>query len=1201
MKVPGVGRRAVRRDARTWPIFGLTLASLIAPSVIAATPALPTGGQLQAGLAVIGSPSGASLTVSQSSNRAIIDWSSFSIGQGASVQFNNGAGATLNRVTGGTASAIDGLLSATGGVYLINPNGVIIGKTGVVNVGGTFAASTLDVADDNFMSGGSLTFTGPSTAAVINFGKIGALGGDVALIASRVDNVGEIDAANGDAGLIAGHQVVLRDKALDDGKFSVLVGGSNTSSTNGGLIQAAEVELRANGGNVYALAGNTQSVIKASGVSSRNGKVFLVAEAGSLSLGGVIQARGADGAGGQVETSASSVHIGSATISAGRGGTWLLDPNDLTIDQTAANTIETSLNGGTSVTQQTTASGTGGNGDIFVSANVAIDWATNASLTLSAYRNVNLGAGSTIASTGGGAVTLYADNTGTGTGTVSFASGAMVSTAGAVAILYNPASNPAGSAINPTSYTSPTNYSTNVIGGGVLTSSMLVSTLSDLQNVENNLTANYALGADINASATSGWNRSSGFAPIGTDAATPFEGKFDGQGHIITGLFIDRPTTFYVGLFGEIGPTSTVENFGLIGGSVTGYAYVGGLAGANGDPNFLGGGSISRTYSTAAVSGGSYGGVGGLVGYSGGTITQSYATGAVSGGTIGGLVGNNLGSIIQSYATGAVSGDTTGGLVGLDAGLVSQSHASGAVTGSSDVGGLVGDLEGGVVTSDYYGGYGANVGGLVGNAVSSTIAQSYATGSVAATADISGYTMAVTVGGLVGFDRESSITQSHATGAVTGPSDNGSILSAFGGLVGWLRDGSISQSWASGAVNAAPSSDYTGGLIGAVMDAYTGSTVTQSYATGAVTGGSEVGGLIGYGLATITQSYASGAVIGAGSDVGGLLGATTGYIRAEPGPPLVSQSYATGSVSGVSNVGGLVGLDATYGIGIAYVEYLQTYATGRVTGVSNVGGLIGNAAQGVLVASSYWDTQTSGQSVSAGGTGLTTAQFFQTSNLAGFTFGAAPSSSGWVIVDADGTLNNAGGAAGGTRPMLLSEYSTSIANGHQLQLMALNLAANYTLTSDIDLSGTQDSSEVWNTASGFVPVGGNHAAVFAGSFDGQGHTVSNLFISYLTPTAFTTQDGYTLQGVAGLFGLATSGTTLRNVNLANASVTVSDGMDAGALAGATGGVVSNASSSGQVSVGNGLLSQNGGADAGGLVGAVGDGGLIVDSYSSANV
>ncbi len=86
----------------------------------------------------------AELTIDQTSGKAIVNWSGFSIGQGGTVTFNNGSGATLNRVTGSaTQSAIAGNLNATGSVYLINPNGVIVGKTGVVKVGGNFVASTL--------------------------------------------------------------------------------------------------------------------------------------------------------------------------------------------------------------------------------------------------------------------------------------------------------------------------------------------------------------------------------------------------------------------------------------------------------------------------------------------------------------------------------------------------------------------------------------------------------------------------------------------------------------------------------------------------------------------------------------------------------------------------------------------------------------------------------------------------------------------------------------------------------------------------------------------------------------------------------------------------------------------------------------------------------------------------------------------------
>ncbi len=135
------------------------LACAVGPlSAAHAAPALPTGGKVVAGSASIGAAAGGSLSITQSTSKAIIDWNGFSIGSGGKVSFANGSGATLNRVTGAQVSSLDGLLSATGSVYLINPNGVIVGRSGVVNVGGSFVASTLDTSNAGFLSGGALSF-----------------------------------------------------------------------------------------------------------------------------------------------------------------------------------------------------------------------------------------------------------------------------------------------------------------------------------------------------------------------------------------------------------------------------------------------------------------------------------------------------------------------------------------------------------------------------------------------------------------------------------------------------------------------------------------------------------------------------------------------------------------------------------------------------------------------------------------------------------------------------------------------------------------------------------------------------------------------------------------------------------------------------------------------------------------------------------
>ena len=743
------------------------------------------------GNVAINSTSPTSLTVTQSSSTGIVNWSSFSIGQGNQVQFNNGTGATLNRVTGNVPSSINGVLSATGSVYLVNPSGVVVGPTGVINTGGSFVASTLDVKDAEFRAGGSLTFSGNSNASVVNLGKIGSSNGDVVLIARQVRNDGSLTARNGTAAMASGSEVVLSDGSLGNGKVLVRRPAQDGEIRNSGAIRAAEVELRANGGNIYALAGNTGRAITATGVASKGGRIFLTSEGGSVNVtqkvvarrvqanvrprrvrapggsftggdvvvsgdkvvvGGAIEAKGNGGAGGTVvvtgkditltsgaaidasgtsggtvliggdrlggsdaalkflpqaianaqtttieagatitadgtsgaggnvvvwsdgttsfggaistqglrggfiETSGHVFNFTGGSINAGRGGAWLLDPVDLTIDATLAGTIATALNGGSNVTQLTSASGSGGSGDITVAS--GISWSTNATLTLSAYRNIAVNAN--ITSTGGGGVVLGADNAGTGTGTVTFGGG-QISTAGTVSIFYNPTGS--NSTVNATKYTAgtQTNFSGNVTGGATLKTTMLVNTVYDLQNMNNNKAGTYALSRDIDAGITSTWNSGAGFVPIG--AGTSFTGKLDGQGHTISGLFINRPSDQNVGLISYLGTGAAVSNVGVIGATVTGHTTVGAIVGNNY-------GAVTNVYSSGSVTATSAG-AGGLVGYNFQTLSNSYSNAAVSGPLyVGGAVGlNNIadlgggnisaGSISQVYATGAVTG--TGG------------------------------------------------------------------------------------------------------------------------------------------------------------------------------------------------------------------------------------------------------------------------------------------------------------------------------------------------------------------------------------------------------------------------------------------------------------------------------------------------------------------------------------------------------------
>jgi len=134
----------------------LGCASILALTAQArAQPLLPQGGTVASGQVRIGTPSGNSLTINQTSAKAVVDWTSFSVGAGASVSFvqPNAGSAILNRVTGATSSTIAGQITGNGQVFLVNPNGIAITPTGSVQVGGGFVASTLDISNAYFTAG----------------------------------------------------------------------------------------------------------------------------------------------------------------------------------------------------------------------------------------------------------------------------------------------------------------------------------------------------------------------------------------------------------------------------------------------------------------------------------------------------------------------------------------------------------------------------------------------------------------------------------------------------------------------------------------------------------------------------------------------------------------------------------------------------------------------------------------------------------------------------------------------------------------------------------------------------------------------------------------------------------------------------------------------------------------------------------------
>lgn len=340
---------------------------------------------------------------------------------------------------------------------------------------------------------------------------------------------------------------------------------------------------------------------------------------------------------------------------------------------------------------------------------------------------------------------------------------------------------------------------------------------------------------------------------------------------------------------------------------------------------------------------------------------------------VGGLAGIHYGRIEQvKISSGQVIGtdkgsdyENIGGLVGYNHGAIYSSDADVEVTAKGNhVGGLVGYGEEGTEIKDAHStgnitGGGKEVGGLVGYN-KGAIANCYATGQVHGTGG--DYT-----GGLVGINY-GPISDSYATGKVIADGGGGN-----GGLVGDTH-GSITNCYATGDVISDHSN--AGGLVGYMNDA----TIKNCYATGNVEskGDGIAGGLVGYAKddADILNSFSTGDVRTASNYVGGLVGDSHSKII---------NCYAMGDAStgAAKYAGGLVGqfYDGT-------ME--NCYSTGKVTNPGGTaGGLSGNMGGKATISHSYWDIQSSGISVSFGGTGLSTADMQGTkarTTMLGFDF-----------------------------------------------------------------------------------------------------------------------------------------------------------------------------------------------------------------------
>ncbi|ALT78327.1 MBG domain-containing protein [Paucibacter sp. KCTC 42545] len=1136
------------------------LAALICGGASAA--GLPTGGQVVAGSATI-SQSGNTLTINQSSAKLATDWQSFSIGAGQAVNFvqPSSSAVALNRVLGSDVSRIQGSLTANGQVFLLNPNGVLFTPTAQVNVGG-LVASTLNLSNADFLAG-RYKFEGDSTQAVVNQGQITANGGGaIALIAAKISNSGTLQADGGQVLLGAGRRVTLDlggkvKLEVDEGALNALIDNGGAIRANGGLVLLTAKAA----GDLGATVINHSGVIEAQTLASgAKGEILLLGDLAhdAISVGGRLDASAPQGGdGGFIETSAAKVKFQDSlavTTKAAQGktGRWLIDPNDFTIAASGGDITGALLSSqlaNNTVFIETASQGTaGGHGDIIVSD--AVSWNADTMLALIAERDIHINAPITAQHAIGNVALYY----GQGSNNAGYTSSIQYGAAGKINLQ-------AGN-----------NYFTKAGSEAEQTWTVLTS-IEALQALPGGADQRVVLGDNIDARDTANWNGGAGFMPLAIYAAGL---QFDGLGHSISGLTINRPDDVYIGLFGgsngarisnlklldvdirgkdtvgalvgQASNNTTINNVSVTG-SVRGHDTVGGLVGWTFD------GSVSNASSAVTVLGNSF--VGGLLGGGGNGVTLRHvqASGAVTGmaGDVGGLIGGAFGATL------------------------SDAHASGAVTSSNGkVGGLAGSAYNGVysdvsASGTVQGGVASLAGGLVGAANGITLSDARSSSSVTGGAT-------AMVGGLVGSDTNGSYRSVSASGNVHG-GDN----SMAGGLIGYAELSSIANSHASGAVTVAgPGADnggqdialFAGGLVGGQV----AGNISQSYATGAVTGGDIVvaGGLVGFsGTGVISQSYASGNVSG-GQEAS--LGGLVGYML----EAAIDNSYASGNLSTtgsrVGTIGGLVGI-FPQGSTIS-----NSFASGQVP--TGAAGLVGS--QGGTVTNSFWNTETSGTTLSGGGVGKTTAQLNDI---------ALYQSAGWNIA------SNSELSGDNFYPRL-----TMGASGPVWHIKPAVLSLSYTLGTlsgnYVYSGGAYTLGDLWSSSSIF---GANYSSWVAGTdytFQFNGSTV----------TGFTNAGVYTGLSVTILksgFTVAASGNTAGSFSIAKAPLTVTANNSNkvyGNAVPALGGVISgfvNGENAGTAAGFAGQASYTSSAGSNTGVGTVaitaGAGSLVADNYEFSNV
>ena len=295
--------------------------------------------------------------------------------------------------------------------------------------------------------------------------------------------------------------------------------------------------------------------------------------------------------------------------------------------------------------------------------------------------------------------------------------------------------------------------SNDVAGGiGTLSDPYIITTKEQLNNLKNDLTGYYKLGANIDLYGTE-WES------VG-NTGIPFTGAFDGNGYTISNLTINKSTVDYIGFFGYMSNV-TIKNLTLRDVTITGKQYTGGITGYTAGTSVIQNCAIKGASSVTGTAN-----VGGLIGQAIGTVDRCSSEADVTltgtGSYCGGLIGNCGANVYKSYATGDITsgGVYVGGLLGyLNGTSITECYSTGNITGGDRVGGLLGHLAG----------------------TGATASNCFSSGSVTAPAN-------KYAGGLVGYFASGTVRYCYSTGIING---SGSYV---GGLIG-RASGTVTSSY----------------------------------------------------------------------------------------------------------------------------------------------------------------------------------------------------------------------------------------------------------------------------------------------------------------------------------------------------------------------------------------------------------------------